>query len=146
MKDLTAREVEILEDVSKNFTWLSDADQFGKREAWYIMREKPYLGDCEDFALTVLYNIKGRSVFKMLMSMTFLQSKVHYCTAPNGVLHNTLRYKGWYTDNWEYKWCTKESFIKKGYKFHPLWYWSWTAMWKLVAGYFIRRRKEKQNG
>ena len=33
MKDLTAREVEILEDVSNNFTWVSDMDQFGKREA-----------------------------------------------------------------------------------------------------------------
>ena len=138
MKDLTAREVEILEDVSKNFTWVSDMDQFGKREAWYIMREKPYEGDCEDFALTVLYNIKNRSVFKMLLSMTFLQSKIHYCTAPNGVLHNTLRYKGWYTDNWEFKWRTKEEYLERGYKFHRFWYWSWTAMWKLVAGYFIR--------
>ena len=119
MKDLTGREVEILEDVSKNFTWVSDMDQFGKREAWYIMREKPYEGDCEDFALTVLYNIKDRSVFKMLLSMTFLQSKIHYCTAPNGVLHNTLRYKGWYTDNWEFKWRTKEEYLERGYKFHP---------------------------
>ena len=102
------------------------------------MREKPYEGDCEDFALTVLYNIKDRSVFKMLLSMTFLQSKIHYCTAPNGVLHNTLRYKGWYTDNWEFKWRTKEEYLERGYKFHRFWYWSWTAMWKLVAGYFIR--------
>ena len=46
-----------LVEVVENFTYVSDSDQFGKREAWYIMKEKPYKGDCEDFALTILYNI-----------------------------------------------------------------------------------------
>ena len=50
-----------LVDVVENFTYVSDSDQFGKREAWYIMKEKPYTGDCEDFALTILYNKIGRA-------------------------------------------------------------------------------------
>ena len=42
-----------LVDVVENFIYTTDMNQYGKREAWYIMKEKPYHGDCEDFALTI---------------------------------------------------------------------------------------------
>ena len=54
----------ITEELHKRFTYVTDKNQYGKREAWYIMNPDPlakewpvYKGDCEDFSLTVLYQL-----------------------------------------------------------------------------------------
>ena len=123
-----------LREVSDHFVYLSDRDQFGKRDCWFIMEERPYRGDCEDFALTVLYQIKGKSVFRMLMSLAVGRSKIHFCTAPDGALHSTLRYDGLYSDNWQRTWLTKQSFIRKGYAFHPIHFLVGNVIIRLIRG------------
>lgn len=131
---LDTEDLIVLQEVSDNFDYRSDRDQFGRRDSWFIMREKPYLGDCEDFALTVLYNLQRRSLFRMLMSLTFLQSKIHFCKAPNGTPHATLRYKSWYTDNWQREWLTKPEYIKKGYEFHRIHFLVGNVILRLIRG------------
>ena len=57
MKPLTVAQL------NKKFKYVKDADQYGHREAWFIMKKAPYTGDCEDYSLTLLYNLKGRSLY-----------------------------------------------------------------------------------
>ena len=133
---LTVEDLITLQDVSDNFIYVSDRDQFGKRDCWYIMHDLPYRGDCEDFALTVLYNLKEKSLLRMLVSLTLLQAKIHFCASPNGTPHATLRYKGWYTDNWQREWLTKPEYIRKGYEFHWRLFLVGNVLYRLLKGYF----------
>ena len=135
-----------LVDVVENFIYTTDMNQYAKREAWYIMKEKPYHGDCEDFALTILYNLCGRSVVKLLFSIFIGRSKICYTKSPKGGGHAVLRYKGLYTDNWQDAWLTKQDYIDKGYTFNPVLFWAYTTSVKLFLGYLATRKKEKKNG
>ena len=135
-----------LVEVVGNFTYVSDSDQFGKREAWYIMKEKPYKGDCEDFALTILYNICNRKIFVMMMSILIGRSKICYTKSPRDGGHAVLRHRGLYTDNWQKEWMTKQDYLDKGYTFHRFLFWAYTTSVKLFLGYLAARKKEKKNG
>ena len=135
-----------LVEVVENFTYVSDSDQFGKRGAWYIMKEKPYRGDCEDFALTILYNICNRKIFVMMMSILIGRSKICYTKSPRDGGHAVLRHRGLYTDNWQKEWLTKQDYLDKGYTFHRFLFWAYTTSVKLFLGYLAARKKEKKNG
>ena len=135
-----------LVEVVENFTYVSDSDQFGKREAWYIMKDKPYKGDCEDFALTILYNICNRKIFVMMMSILIGRSKICYTKSPRDGGHAVLRHRGLYTDNWQKEWMTKQDYLDKGYTFHRFLFWAYTTSVKLFLGYLAARKKEKKNG
>ena len=135
-----------LVEVVENFTYVSDSDQFGKREAWYIMKVKPYRGDCEDFALTILYNICNRKIFVMMMSILIGRSKICFTKSPNEGGHAVLRHRGLYTDNWQKEWMTKQDYLDKGYTFHRFLFWAYTTSVKLFLGYLATRKKEKKNG
>ena len=114
MNTITLEMQNALDDVVENFEYVSDETQYGSREAWYIMKEKPYKGDCEDFALTILYNICNRKVVTLLFSIFIGRGKVCYTLSPKGGGHAVLRYRGLYTDNWQDKWLSKEDYIAKG--------------------------------
>jgi|TARA_R110002110_G_scaffold42549_14_gene133418 hypothetical protein len=135
-----------LTDVVESFTYMSDPEQFGQAEAWYIMKEKPYTGDCEDFALTTLYNICNRKVVLMLASIFVGRSKICFTKSPSEGGHAVLRHRGMYTDNWQKEWLTKQDYLDKGYTFHPFLFWWWTSSVKLTLGYIAARKKEKNNG
>ena len=59
------------------------------------MKKAPYAGDCEDYSLTLLYNLKGRSLYKMLISILIRESKICHCKV-KGNGHAVLKYKGRY--------------------------------------------------
>ena len=146
IKTITIEMQKALDDVVKNFVYVSDERNYGSREAWYIMKQKPYNGDCEDFALTILYNLCGRSVFRLLLSVFIGRGKICYTLSPKGGGHAVLRYRGLYTDNWQDKWLNKEDYIAKGYTFKPVLFWAYTTSLQLLKGYWIARKKEKANG
>ena len=50
--------MEFLEELNKKFKYRKDRDQYGSRDAWYVMNHEPYNGDCEDYSLTLLFNLK----------------------------------------------------------------------------------------
>ena len=37
-------------ELNKQFKYRRDVDQYGSRDAWFIMKHPPYVGDCEDCA------------------------------------------------------------------------------------------------
>lgn len=64
-----------------------------------LVRPGRVYGDCEDFALTLLWLLCGRSVPRMFLSILTFRAMIWICTAPSGELHAILRYKGWWADN-----------------------------------------------
>ncbi|WP_166416317.1 transglutaminase-like cysteine peptidase [Cochlodiniinecator piscidefendens] len=63
---IPANEIEHLEDIKARFTYKTDQAQYGIKERWKIIRHEtgPIVGDCEDFALALLWRLSNRSGFK----------------------------------------------------------------------------------
>ena len=132
-----------LKELNKKFKYRKDRDQFGQRDAWYIMKHEPYHGDCEDYSLTLLFNLKDRKWEKFLLSLLTRESKICHCKSPRGVGHAVLRYKGRYIDNIQKKWCTKEYLENRGYKFSIWLYIPYQVVIKLIMGFFQTRKRKK---
>jgi len=132
MKPLT------VEKLNSLFSYVKDADQYGHREAWFIMKKAPYAGDCEDYSLTLLYNLKGRSLYKMLISLLIRESKICHCKV-KGNGHAVLKYKGRYIDNIQKKWCQKHYLESRDYVFSSWLYIPYQVIVKVLIGYIKSR-------
>ena len=134
--------MEFLEELNKKFKYRKDRDQYGFRDAWYVMNHEPYHGDCEDYSLTLLFNLKDRKWEKFLLSLLIRESKICHCKV-RGRGHAVLKYKGRYIDNIQKKWCTKAYMENRDYKFSSWLYIPYQVVIKLVIGFFqTRKRKE----
>ena len=131
---------EFLAHLNKNFKYVSDKDQYGKREAWYVMKQLPFEGDCEDYSLTYLYEASNRSYIKMYWNLIFGGYKVCYCQV-HGTGHAVLRHNGEYLDNIQKEWCTKELLESRGYVFSKHFFWWNTVLVKLLQGYYYARKR-----
>ena len=47
--------------INKTWKYKYDKEQYKVSDHWKIMKEAPYVGDCEDYSLTVLYLISKKS-------------------------------------------------------------------------------------
>ena len=129
---ITKQEYLIVEDVKNNFTYHYDRDKYDRRDAWYVMYTYPYEGDCEDYALTCLYNLKGRSWFNFWKSLLLRESKIVYCKSPSGGGHAVLKYKGMYIDNWDKEFVKKSHMVSVGYNFSSWMYIPYQVAIKLL--------------
>ena len=120
----------ITEDLKETFEYVPDIRKYGKRESWCIMRPDPlgkewpvYKGDCEDFALTVLYHYSGKSWLKFWYYLFTYKAHVRYCyvgTPDQG--HAVLKFGDVYIDNIFGTTTTKDEMEAKGYVFStPAW-------------------------
>ena len=134
--------MKFLNELNKKFKYRKDRDQYGQRDAWYVMKHEPYHGDCEDYSLTLLFNLKDRKWEKFLFSLLVRESKICHCKV-SGVGHAVLKYKGQYIDNIQKKWVTKEYMEKQGYKFSVWLYIPYQVIIKLVMGFFQTRKRKK---
>jgi hypothetical protein len=74
---------------------------------WRIHKEYTWFsGDCEDFALTLLYRLSGMSMLKFWWNVLTLQAVFWYVIAPTGQGHAVLWYKGKWADNTMKNWYT----------------------------------------
>lgn len=85
-------------------------------DGWSVMRERDgkYLGDCEDFSLTVFWHMSDKRLFKFLFNL-FITHKyaLIWCSTKTGELHMIGRYGDLYFDNWTLAAFTKEEFFKR---------------------------------
>ena len=135
------QEVKFLEHLNKNFKYVYDKNAYGKRDAWYVMKQLPFEGDCEDYSLTYLYEVSGRSYIKMFWNLIFGGYKIKFCTV-RGEGHAVLRYKERYLDNIQKEWCRKDYLEDKGYVFHKSQYWWNIVAVKLVQGWYYSASKK----
>ena len=134
--------MEFLEELNKKFKYQYDRDQYDHRDAWYVMNHEPYNGDCEDYSLTLLFNLKDRKWEKFLLSLLTRESKICHCKI-RGNGHAVLRYKGRYIDNIQKKWCTKQYMENRDYKFSSWLYIPYQVVIKLIIGFFKTRKRKK---
>lgn len=96
-------------EVASRFRYIGDERQYGKREKWKIMRaeEGPLEGDCEDFALTVLWNIADKSMWKFWWLVCTFQAMIWFTKTERGNGHAMLWYRGRWVDNIYSTWSDK---------------------------------------
>ena len=112
----------IAEEFAKNWKYRYDREQYGLPDAWHIIHETTdgkWVGDCEDYALTMLWLLKGKSYRAFWWSLVCGEAKV-CCVGPSKwkVTHAVLRYKGHYIDNWTKEFSSKQTIIDNGFTFH----------------------------
>lgn len=108
----------------------------GKLDHWRIHKNGTNVyGDCEDFALTLLYDLSGRSMWKFWWNQITFRAVIWYVTSYQGDGHAILWYRGWWADNMERDWyLTKDMRHKRRFP----WLAPFVAL-KLTVGSIMRR-------
>jgi len=111
----------IVKKMAAKFKYRWDTEQYKLRDAWFIMEENDkgkLEGDCEDFALTLLYKLKGESLFKFWLSLIIRESKICGVEMDGKICHAVLYYRGEYADNWTRKFVNKDVINANGFTFN----------------------------
>lgn len=99
------------------YEYRSDSD-----DLWRVIRpdhDGVYRGDCEDFALSVLYYVVcNESWLKFWWLLLTGKAKVCYAVTKNDTGHAVLRYGNSYIDSWTRQWVDREHMDSLGHKFH----------------------------
>ena len=105
-----------------NFVYEGD----GILDTWRILKGNPKYGDCDDYAVTTLYENEGKVFWPLLWG----KYAMYLVILDDGVPHIVLRYKDLYIDNITQTWGPKPNykFVKKISPF--------TALVKLILGRF----------
>lgn len=112
----------IVSSFNRKWKYRKDKEQYGMLDAWKVIysenAEGKYVGDCEDYALSILYRLCGESHLKMWWMLITHQAGI-CLVGPSKlkVSHAVLRYKGEYVDNWTKKFGPKSA-IEKNHTFH----------------------------
>lgn len=115
-----------VEELNRAFQYRLD----GNLDHWTILKPDSngiVRGDCEDYALTVLFLLCNKSMFRFWIALIFGNAKIHYGKV-NGRGHAILEYQGRYIDNITRKWCGTTGICRSGFKFKP-----WQFFWFQVA-------------
>ena len=112
----------IVRSFNSKWKYRKDKDQYGMADAWKIIysanAEGKFVGDCEDYSLSILYRLCGESHIKMWWMLITHQAGI-CLVGPSKwkSSHAVLRYKGEYVDNWTKKFGPKSE-IEKNHTFH----------------------------
>lgn len=105
-----------LAELNDSWKYKYDEDQYASKEYWKIMKEAPYIGDCEDYALTLLWLISDKSMLKFWFNLITFKAQIRRVTTKNGGGHAILRYGNMYADNWTLKFVKWEEMEELGHK------------------------------
>lgn len=100
-------------DLKARFTWRPD----NWIESYHILpAHGPVRGDCDDFAMTVGYELSGRSFIKFLWFMITFQHVYWIVRDPTGGPHMCIWARGYgWSDNWHSQWNQAVTPHKKRY-------------------------------
>lgn len=83
------------------FTYEAD----GKIDSYHILRDLHSRGDCDDFAITVLWLAANRSKARLFWWLLTRRAKIVMCRTRKGNLHVAAWLKNYgYSDNWFPHW------------------------------------------
>lgn len=83
-------------------------------DSWFVMRDRDdkYLGDCEDFSLTVFWHVADKKLFKFLFNLLVTHKyKLYRCKDVTGGWHAIGAIDNTYFDNWTLKALEKDEFF-----------------------------------
>lgn len=122
--------------VANKFRYLADKKAIlGDR--WFVMREKQGIlaGDCDDFALTTIWEICDRSLVKFILNVILLHRyRMYFCITSTGEPHIVGYAKGLYFDNWTKQAMPKNQFIEHTKHTIKLPYPSPIVLWFMLLG------------
>jgi hypothetical protein len=129
---------------NKGWKYRYDKEQYGMSDAWKIIysadSDGKFVGDCEDYSLSILYRLCGESHFKMWWMLITHQAGICLVgPSKSEANHAVLRYKGEYIDNWTKKFGGKDQ-IEKNHTFHS-WYghgWAYQVAIKMIMSKVVR--------
>ena len=121
-----------LQELNSTWAYKYDIDQYASKEHWKIMKKHPYVGDCEDYALTLLYLISGKSMLKFWMYLITGKAQIRRVITKNGGGHAILRFGDMWADNWTKKFVSSEEMAKLGHKKHYWFYLPQDVAFKLL--------------
>ena len=139
-KQMPLHRDKIVADFTAKWEYRFDSEQYGMADAWKIIYSEDengkFVGDCEDYSLSILYRLCGKSHLKMWWMLITHQAGI-CCVGPSKwkVSHAVLRYKGEYVDNWTRKFGGKAE-IEKNHTFHAIYGYGWayfTAIKMIVS-------------
>jgi len=82
-------------------------------DSYHILKEPPYKGDCDDFAVTVAY-LESGNIIKFWIDVLTFKSSFHRVTAVQGEAHLVLHRRGkGYIDNIKPYWRNTIDFKRK---------------------------------
>ena len=97
--------------LNKNFTYTPDPD----RGFWKVMRKPPFRGDCEDYALTLLWLECGRKIWPFIEALLVKDARIcHYTSKRDGGGHAGLMLDARFADNTTKVWSED---TPRGYEF-----------------------------
>lgn len=101
--------------VNTYFKYRTDIKNYWFPETWRIL-PKNGIGDCEDYALTVVYHANNNSIYQTVKSLWTKKYKIHYTHIPVG--HAVVECDGQFADNIRKRWLSKHELENKyGYDF-----------------------------
>lgn len=106
-----------LSTVNDGFDYTADRDEFRFRDVWRIMDLGKLEGDCEDYALTVLWLLAGKNPARMAWWLLSRRAKIHFHKhTERGTGHASLQYRDKHVDNITRRWNDGEALKRRGYK------------------------------
>ena len=143
-KEEVARRDKIVADFTAKWDYRLDSTQYGMADAWKIIYSEDgngkFVGDCEDYSLSILYRLCGRSQLKMWWMLLTHQAGICLVgPSKRKVSHAVLRYKGEYVDNWTRRFGGKQE-IEKNHTFHWLFGhgWAYQVALKMLISKIVR--------
>lgn len=90
-----------LDELRQKFRYVGD-----KKDKWTILCGENWGGDCDDFALTALWLISGKSWLRFWWMIITFQAMFWQASTPGGPhIMLWVKEKGW-IDNWYRKWSS----------------------------------------
>ena len=129
-----------VEELNSSWAYKYDLDQYASKDHWRIMKEHPHIGDCEDYALTLLWLISGKSMWKFWWNLITFKAQIRRVITKNGGGHAILRYGDQWADNWTKKFVPWSEMEKLGHKKYKWFYWPQDVALKLFLAKISKKK------
>jgi hypothetical protein len=131
-------------EVQSKFGYVSDTTDINL-DNWVVMKERDgkYLGDCEDFALTVFWLMSGKNLIVFLWNLLVSgKYQLHgVCSAGSTQINHCIGSTDefWF-DNWTKEVFTKDKFFEKTKHVHMKRFGKFTIFSKLLLGVIFGKK------
>lgn len=141
---VTDREQRTLNSLNADFTYVTDGDRYGSGEVWVVPVGEHVKGDCEDYALALLYRLLGRNLFlTVAYLLTGRARMLFYKHSTKGTGHAALCWCSEQDDEWVFadnisaRWHLGGPLENYGYQFQHA-YSRMAVAGKLLRGVLLR--------
>lgn len=107
LKTATPKMQDAADVINSKFRYVTDWQKHRKKDVWTVLRGNVWRGDCEDYALGVIWLLANKSWLGMLWLVISHQAILWQSNAPNGERHMCLWYRGRWIDNIVPEWKSK---------------------------------------